>query len=111
MKFTKRELTRMVYAIGEANENCFLASRIYAEKYPDEKHPDERAFKKLKKRFENTGSVNYTVRKRRKVVSNEENSFKVIASAVENPHVSQRQAERQLGISKTSVHRILRIRK
>lgn len=35
MKSTKREINRKIYAIDEADGNCLLASRVYAQKFKD----------------------------------------------------------------------------
>lgn len=59
MNFTKQELIDMIYTLGESDRNCFLASRNYAQKYPDRAHPQEASFKNLKNRFEETGDISY----------------------------------------------------
>lgn len=107
MNYTEEELVNMVYAIGESNRNCLLASRIYAAKYPEQRHPDERVFKKLRDRFERNKSVKYEKKRREVSVTNEENEFMVLGSLVENPHVSVRQIARHLVLNKSSVWRII----
>lgn len=60
MNFSQQELINMVYALGSSNQNSFLASRIYAQRFPNsERYPNSYAFARLKERFERTGSVQY----------------------------------------------------
>lgn len=98
----------MIYAIGEGEKNCLLASRIYAQRYPDSRKPRPPAFEKLKERFERTGKIGYDKEVRTKTVTNEENEFVVVATVVDRPHISQREISRELNISQASVGRILR---
>ncbi|KAJ8914457.1 hypothetical protein NQ315_011398 [Exocentrus adspersus] len=57
MHYPPEQLIQMVYAIGESDGNCFLAARIYAQKYLNRSHPDVRSLQNLKERFERTGIV------------------------------------------------------
>lgn len=108
MNYSQEELLNMSYMLGECDRNCLLASRVYAQRYPALRHPDERAFRKLKTRFEANLSLVYEKSERRKTATGEENEFLVLGSLVENPHASVRELEQQLGISKTSVSRIIK---
>lgn len=105
MDFSQEELTDMVYALGEGERNYLLASRIYAQRFPERRHPHPRCFEKLRERFERTGHVQYEKRER---TSNEENEFMVVASVVEDPHTSTRTISRELDVSQATVSRILR---
>ncbi|KAJ8914289.1 hypothetical protein NQ315_011024 [Exocentrus adspersus] len=73
MHYPPEQLIQMVYAIGESDGNCFLAARIYAQKYPNRSHPNVRSLQNLKERFERTGSVSYEKKSRTPTVLNEEN--------------------------------------
>lgn len=107
MNYTGEELVNMVYAVGESNRNCLLASRIYAAKYPAARHPDERVFKRLRDRFEASNSTSYRKRRRTSTATHEENEFLVLGSLIENPHVSVRQLEHAIDLNKSSVWRII----
>lgn len=108
-EYSVQERVDMVLTIGECNENCLLASRVYAQKYPDREHPDKRVFQKLLERFRATGSVAYTKQNKTKpVADNEENEFIVLGSVAENPSTSTRKIAREIGLSQSSVCRILR---
>lgn len=108
MNFTKQELIDMIYTLGESDRNCFLASRIYAQKYPDRAHPQEASFKNLKNRFEETGDISYKKNHRTKRTTNEDNEHVVLLSLVEDCHTSSRNISRQTDISQSSVTRIIR---
>ncbi|KAJ8910693.1 hypothetical protein NQ315_015401 [Exocentrus adspersus] len=87
MHYPPEQLIQMVYAIGESDGNCFLAARIYAQKYPNRSHPDVRSLQNLKGRFERTGSVSYEKKSRTPTVLNEENQLAISSAVVENPQV------------------------
>lgn len=108
MNFTKQERINMIYCLGASDGNVFLASRIYAQRYDDQRHPDYRAFDRLKISFEESGTVMYEKQERQKPVINEENTLSVLLCVVENPQVSTRIVSRELDISQTSVSKILR---
>lgn len=99
----------MIYIIGKCDENCLLASRVYAQRFPHRPHPDERKFRKVKDRFERTGSVKYERRSHHQnVTASEENKMSVMLSVIENPHTSCRTIATNLGLGKSSVNKILR---
>lgn len=53
MKFTKREIMHLFYVIGEADGNCLLPLKIYAQKFRNRWKPDERVFKYWKVELRN----------------------------------------------------------
>lgn len=108
MNYSKEEMVDMVFLLGECFKNCFLASRMYAERYPHRRHPNVHVFERVRERFERTGSINHERKERAKRTLIEENEFQVLASVVEDPHTSTRVISRQVDISHTSVARILR---
>lgn len=104
---TQEEMVNMIFILGECNKNCFLASRVYAARYPHRAHPNERAFQKVLRRFTTTGSVNRARRVRNKPVLNENNELLVLEAVLENPNTSIRDISRNHDISTRSVHRVL----
>lgn len=106
--FTQEELIYMIYSLGEAERNSLLASRMYAQRFPERRHPNAAAFANLKERFERTGCVGYEKKERTRSVTHEENQVLVAAAVVQDPHLSSREMSRELEISQTSVSRILR---
>ncbi|KAJ8909828.1 hypothetical protein NQ315_003706 [Exocentrus adspersus] len=102
MNYTVQQLTSMIYVIGSCEENCFLASRVYAQRFPERRHPDSRSLENLRERFNRTGSVAYEKQTRTKTVLNEENALAISLAIVENPIISVRDISRDLGIKKSS---------
>lgn len=64
-------------------------------------------FSRLVATLQETGSFNPRQRNRRSTRTDEAAEVTVLASVAMNPHVSTRQLEHEIGIPKTSVHRIL----
>jgi len=106
MNFQRQELIEMIYALGEADKNCLLASRIYQQKFPNLRHPRVSAFEKLKNRFEATGNVTYSKPTKMPYVNDEEVELSVLLSLEENPHLSSRKIAAELPVTKSSVNRI-----
>lgn len=107
-RYNREELADMIFILGEAERNCLLASRIYAQRYPDRRHPDSRSLKKLLKRFQETGGTNYKKPNKSKSVRTEENTLSVMLAVNENPSTSQREVSEIVGISERSVQRTLK---
>lgn len=98
----------MIFVLGECDKNCFLASRVYRQRYPELRHPKEACFKLLIDRFSETGSVSYRKHTRPPVVLTEENEEIIMTAVVENPHISTRELSRNHEISRTTIRRILK---
>lgn len=103
MNYCQQDLISMIYVIGECSGNCFLASRVYAQTFPDRRHPDPRMLENLKERFDRTGSVAYEKKTRTKSVLNEETELTINLAVVENPEISVRRVSKDLSIKKSSV--------
>lgn len=109
MLLSGEEMVDMIFVLGECQRNPLLASRVYAQRYPERRHPQTVSFQKLLERFVNSaGSVAYSTKNYNGRVVNEENEFVVLGSVQENPRVSTREISRTTGISATSVRRILK---
>ena len=77
----------MLLVILFCEENCFLASRAYAQRYPNRNLPDKRSVEKLLVLFRRAGSVVYIKVIRQPVIRTEENEFVVIGSFIENLYI------------------------
>lgn len=109
MNFSIEEMRNMIYILGECNKNPLLASRVYAERYPDNRKPRSEAFEKLMHRFNETGNVAYS----KKIVQNsittsEENVLNVLLAVEENPQSSIKQIEDVTNVGEFSVRKILK---
>ncbi|KAJ8914692.1 hypothetical protein NQ315_017391 [Exocentrus adspersus] len=98
---------QLIQRFMQLEKNCFLAARIYAQKYPNGSHPDVRSLHNLKERFERTGSVSYEKKSRTPTVLNEENQLAISLAVVENPQVSVRVLSNNLNIKKSSISKCL----
>lgn len=109
MNYSKEELVHMVYALGKANGNCLLASRIYKANYPDlQRYPRTDCFENVKERFERTANANYEKNTRLHESTNEDRQFTIVASVIENPNTSVRQISDETGIPKSTINKVLK---
>ncbi|EZA50914.1 hypothetical protein X777_10741 [Ooceraea biroi] len=81
---------------------------MYGQRYPEKRLPSRAAFDCLIKTFRETGSVCSRKKMRSRLQTNEPAEVTVLAAVANNPHISSRQIQRNTGISKTSVLRILK---
>ena len=100
MVFTYEEMVDMLLIYGECFQNAKQAEQRYAERFPVRRHSTRPAFTKTVIRLRETGSLSPRKRIRNKTVTNE-------AAVAINPHASSREMEREIGISRTNVLRIL----
>lgn len=101
--YPSHEIVDMIRLIGEARNNYLHAARLYAERYPNRRHPHRTTMKDLCIRAEQ-GSLK---RVRQKSGANEAKTVTVIASTTLNPQISTRQIERQHGVPRSTANRIL----
>ncbi|ERL95875.1 hypothetical protein D910_00510, partial [Dendroctonus ponderosae] len=74
--YPREERIDMIFTLGECHKNCLLASRVYAQKFPEINDPKPTVFKRLLHQFEESGSVNYKKPiSRKSVTEDEENVF------------------------------------
>lgn len=108
MSYSTAEAYDMLRVYFQCFENVCLAERVYAATYPDRRHFGRRCFALLARRLLETGQVHVTATPRRnRTIRNEINIINVLAYIEINPHSSTRVISSDLGISKTSIHRIL----
>ncbi|KAL3283544.1 hypothetical protein HHI36_006683 [Cryptolaemus montrouzieri] len=85
MNFSKEEMVDMISILGECDRNSLLASRVYAERFPN-----ARCFKKLLIRFIETGNITYKKHDKPKTATTEDNQLSVMLTVTEDPYKSQR---------------------
>ena len=107
MPFTNDEAVDMIAVYFECLQNAAIAQRVYAARYPTRRPRDARIFPRLVQRLRNTGSFRPKFR-RYKNGRTEENIINVLAYIEFNPHVSTRALSVALGISRPTVHNILK---
>lgn len=109
MAYTNAEAYDMLAVYFECFQNATLAEREYAVRYTERRHYSRRVFRRLAIRLRQTGSVRpISVPTRTRQVRIEDNVINVLAYVEANPQLSTREISLDLGISATSVFRILR---
>ena len=103
------EIVDMILILGKCHVNYAAASRLYAERFPDRRHPTNLTISTLTERARN----GILVRERRNHVYNENNvqAVTVLAAVHVEPQISTREIEREIGIPESTVSRILRFLK
>ncbi|CAK9814796.1 hypothetical protein ANTQUA_LOCUS8218 [Anthophora quadrimaculata] len=107
MKFSFEEQVDMILIYEEIRQNSIRAQALYAERYPHHTHSSHRPFQRLCKKLKETGNLGTRETSRRKRASDERNEVGVLAIVAHNPQISPRQIERESGIGRRSVLRIL----
>jgi hypothetical protein len=98
----------MVFCYGASQDNVAGAARLYAERFPDRRHPARQCFGRIIQRFRETGRVDYMPRPGRPNTATGDNTTVVVlASVAATPHTSTRAIAQNTGISQRSVCRIL----
>lgn len=101
------EKIEIILIYGESARNLDNAVTLYAERFPDK--PRSRAtIHRVVNQFTTEGSVKPKKRTCRATVTGENNQIAVLAAINYNPRVSIREISHQLGISHTSVWKILK---
>lgn len=101
--YPPNEIVDIIRILGETGNNYSAVERLYAERYPNRRHPCRKTIRKLRAQ---QGSLK---RIRQKSGPNAEKSLVFLDAAVLNLQISTRQIERQHGISKSTANRILKI--
>ena len=109
-QFTTREYTRVIMEYGRANKNARLAARLYAERYPELRHPSWATILRCVQRSEETGFIlpNRERPGRRHVHLHVRIEERILREFERNPGTSVRRVAAALGICKHTVHRTLR---
>lgn len=100
------ELTDMLQVFFECNKNRLQAVRRYSARFPDREVPDSKIFQRIEKNLRNYGS--FTKPKTQKRKFSEDKELDVLLAVQENSRTSIREIAHNIGISKTTVHGILR---
>nr|XP_034195052.1 uncharacterized protein LOC117611224 [Osmia lignaria] len=109
MRYTIAEKVEMVIVYGECHRIMREAVRVYGERFPDRRRPSLSVFANIIKTFQETGNVDNKPRNRAKRVTDDGNSINIVAAVIRDPRVSTRQLERESGLSRRSILRILHV--
>lgn len=110
MPYTVREFFDIIIIYGETGGSINRTYRVYRQRYPNRRRPSYNCIRDVVFRLADTGVLlpNYEGRGRestRRVLRAEEELLQVVER---NPSVSTRVAARQVGVSRSTVHRIFR---
>ena len=110
MNYTTGEYADMIICYGMTGENALAAEHLYAERFPNRRHPSHVTIARCVRRLRETGFVlpqhqnRVDVPVRRHVNDDEE----VLRAFEDNPGNSVRRVAHALDIPRSTVHRILR---
>lgn len=104
--YTPNEIVDMIMVLGECNGVYIDAATLYAERFPNRRHPSNVTIRDLARRAR-AGRLS---RKRRHYEYNEDDvrTVTILAMVHLNPQISSRQIERETGIPKSTALRILK---
>jgi len=108
--YTNEEAADTLMILGEAQQNFSAAARLYAQRFPERTAWSRKVFKRLANRTRTKGKLlpthNKNAQIRRPV--RQEKSEGILAAVLVDPHVSTRQLERESGVSRSTIGRILK---
>lgn len=103
------EYVDMILVYGECHKNARLARDVYAHRYPNRITPCWKTFSCVERTMRRgVFPSGKPILPRQRPAQRDENLIAVLAYINVNPHVSIRVLEEELGISKSTIHRILK---
>ena len=104
--YSKEEKFDMVSCFILSNRNCYVAERMYLNQYPERRQPNRRTFSKLVSNLKEYAAFKKPVLSRQKPC-NEEKVINVLLAVTENPGISTRKIEQNIGVAKSTAQFIL----
>jgi len=92
--------------LGECHNNFRAAVRRYAERFPIRRHPNHRTILRVTERAR---GGHLARQRRRHEYENDARAVTILAAIYLDPHISSRQIEREIGISRRTDLRILNV--
>lgn len=106
--FTNEDYLNLILIHGECGKVIQRTLRCFQQRYPDRPKPSKDTVQRIMKNLIDSGSFKKkVVNKARPVTQNEDNQINVIAYFTAHPSASVKDAERDLGIKKSSILKIL----
>lgn len=105
--YTPNQIVDMIMVLGECNNNYRAATRRYAERFPDRRHPSDMTIRSLTGRARD----GHLTRQRRRHEYNENDPrvVTILAAVHLDPHISSRQVEKEIGIPRRTFLRIVKV--
>lgn len=107
--YTSSDIVDILLVLGEAFGNYREAARLYQNRYPNRRHPNDTIIRRLKIRAQQGKLTRCRVN--REYGDDDVRVLAILAAVNINPHISSRQIARQTGIPQRTIVRILRKRK
>jgi len=107
--YPPNEIVDMIKILGECRNNFSRAERLYAQRYPDRRHPTRVTIKTLTQRASDGSMVRRS--RHHEYDVNDNRVITILAKIYLDRHISTRQIEREIGIPQRTVARILKARK
>jgi len=93
-----------ILLLGECHKNYIRAARVYAQRYPDCRHPADWQIRNIEIRSRRNP---FHCQRQRNRLQNNNEIFTILELIHINPHISVRQIECQIGIPRTTTHRLV----
>lgn len=106
--FSNEDFLNLLLIHGECGRINARTCRTFIERYPDKPRPTEFTLRNLLKNCVNEGKFRASIVKKKPVTDNEGNEINVLGYFEVNPTNSLREASRDLGLSLSSIQRILK---
>lgn len=107
--YTPTEIVDMTMILGECRGNYTAAAALYADRFPNQRHPGRTTIRDLVARARDG---HLTRQRTHHEYDEHDNRVVVILAMIHlNPHISSRQIERQVGIPRQTALKIVKKRK
>jgi hypothetical protein len=107
-RYSNEELAQMLLIYGECRQSERRAAALYAIRYPDRRHPSPSTFGNLYRRLCQSGTVHESTRPRNIRQRDEQMIDQVREAVLANPHTSTRCIARDLNITQSRVHKVIK---
>lgn len=105
--YTNQDFLNLLLIYGECDRIAARACRVFVERYPDKPHPTGYTIQTLITNCLREGGFRSRSTKKKPITENEESEVNTLGYFEANPTNSIREASRDLGISFSSIQRIL----
>ncbi|KAI4471956.1 transposable element tc3 transposase-like protein [Holotrichia oblita] len=111
LNYTNEDYLNLFIIYGECNKVISRTCDTFAARYPQKQKPPTNTVKRVIQNFKNFGSVNAKTQKHKPIVNNADMEIDILGYFTTYPTMSLRQAALESGLSRCSIHRILRKQK
>lgn len=105
--YTNQEILNLFFIHGKCDKVISRTCRMFNENYPHLPPMTTSKFRRIEENFLRFGRIGYISNRPKHAVDNEEGEVNTLAYFEANPNASLRAAEKDLGISRCTVQRIL----